>query len=137
MKDFNFKFSLSKLVPFSLNKIYGLGFLRGSLLSIKLGVSFVNPIKLNLLDLRDFMFLNEYLNLNFLLEEELVKSIHQKIYQICRIRSRRGIRHLAGFPVRGQRTRTNARTQRRSIFRKKKILEISSFSKNKNKNKKK
>lgn len=135
MKNFNVKFSVSKLVPFSLNKIYGLGIFRGSLLSIKLGVSFSNPVKLNLMDSFDFVFLSNFLNLNFLLEEELVKSIHQKVYNICRIRTRKGIRHLAGLPVRGQRTRTNARTQRRSIFRKKKVLEVQSFNKNKKRNK--
>lgn len=45
-------------------------------------------------------------------EGELRKKIHEDIERLKRIGSYRGLRHTMGLPVRGQRTRTNARTKR-------------------------
>ena len=45
-------------------------------------------------------------------EGELRKKIHEDIQRLKRIGSYRGMRHTAGLPARGQRTRTNARTKR-------------------------
>jgi small subunit ribosomal protein S13 len=45
-------------------------------------------------------------------EGELRKKIHEDIQRLKRIGSYRGLRHSAGLPARGQRTRTNARTKR-------------------------
>jgi len=45
-------------------------------------------------------------------EGDLRKSIAQNITRLKEIASYRGIRHSRGLPVRGQRTRTNARTKR-------------------------
>ena len=45
-------------------------------------------------------------------EGELRKKIHEDIQRLKRIGTYRGLRHSAGLPVRGQRTRTNGRTKR-------------------------
>jgi len=45
-------------------------------------------------------------------EGELRKKVHEDIQRLKRIGSYRGMRHSAGLPARGQRTRTNARTKR-------------------------
>jgi len=45
-------------------------------------------------------------------EGELRKKIHEDIQRLKRVGSYRGMRHSAGLPARGQRTRTNARTKR-------------------------
>jgi len=45
-------------------------------------------------------------------EGELRKIISQNIARLKDIRSYRGLRHAKGLPVRGQRTKTNARTKR-------------------------
>lgn len=45
-------------------------------------------------------------------EGDLRKEIRENIQRLKRIASYRGSRHNAGLPVRGQRTRTNARTLR-------------------------
>ena len=45
-------------------------------------------------------------------EGELRKAIRDNVERLKRIGSYRGSRHTAGLPVRGQRTRTNARTKR-------------------------
>ncbi len=50
--------------------------------------------------------------LGFPLEGELKRIISQNIRRLTDIKCYRGIRHLKRLPVRGQRTRTNARTKR-------------------------
>lgn len=45
-------------------------------------------------------------------EGDLRKEIRENVQRLKRISSYRGTRHNAGLPVRGQRTRTNARTLR-------------------------
>lgn len=45
-------------------------------------------------------------------EGELRKSVRENIERLKRIGSYRGLRHQHNLPVRGQRTRTNARTKR-------------------------
>lgn len=48
----------------------------------------------------------------FKVEGDLRKEVRENIQRLKRIGSYRGSRHSAGLPVRGQRTRTNARTLR-------------------------
>ena len=48
----------------------------------------------------------------FKVEGDLRKDVRENIQRLKRIGSYRGSRHAAGLPVRGQRTRTNARTLR-------------------------
>jgi len=45
-------------------------------------------------------------------EGELRKEVQMNIKRLINIRSYRGMRHRAGLPVRGQRTKTNARTRK-------------------------
>jgi small subunit ribosomal protein S13 len=49
---------------------------------------------------------------NFAVEGELRRKISQNIKRLKEIGSYRGKRHLKGLPVRGQKTRTNARTRK-------------------------
>lgn len=46
------------------------------------------------------------------IEGNLRKQVHENIQRLKRIGTYRGARHHAGLPVRGQRTRVNARTKR-------------------------
>ncbi len=48
----------------------------------------------------------------FKVEGDLRKEVRENIQRLKRIGAYRGSRHSAGLPVRGQRTRTNARTLR-------------------------
>jgi small subunit ribosomal protein S13 len=48
----------------------------------------------------------------FKVEGDLRKDIRENVQRLKRIGSYRGMRHSVGLPVRGQRTRTNARTLR-------------------------
>ncbi len=50
----------------------------------------------------------------FLIEGDLRRDVQMNIRRLIDIGSYRGLRHRRGLPVRGQRTRTNARTKRGS-----------------------
>lgn len=52
-----------------------------------------------------------------IVEGELRRQIAANIKRLREIKSYRGIRHIKGLPVRGQRTRTNSRTRRGNVRR--------------------
>lgn len=49
---------------------------------------------------------------NFKVEGDLKKEIRENIERLKAIKAYRGIRHIVGLPVRGQRTKSNARTRK-------------------------
>ena len=56
--------------------------------------------------------LREIIDKQYRVEGELRKEVNFNIKRLIEIGSYRGLRHRHGLPVRGQRTRTNARTKR-------------------------
>ncbi|MCS7165555.1 MAG: 30S ribosomal protein S13 [Candidatus Calescibacterium sp.] len=56
--------------------------------------------------------IQKYIDDNYVVEGDLRRQISQNIRELIEIRCYRGIRHQKGLPVRGQRTRTNARTRK-------------------------
>ena len=56
--------------------------------------------------------IGSYIERNFVVEGQLRRQEMQNITRLKDIRCYRGVRHMRGLPVRGQRTRTNARTRR-------------------------
>ncbi|MFQ6020103.1 MAG: 30S ribosomal protein S13, partial [Dehalococcoidia bacterium] len=56
--------------------------------------------------------IREFIDRSYVVEGELRKSVRQNIQRLIEINCYRGLRHRRGLPVRGQRTRTNARTKR-------------------------
>lgn len=69
--------------------------------------------------------INQIIQKSYKVEGELRREVSQDIKRLMDIGCYRGLRHRKGLPVRGQRTRTNARTRkgpRRGVgVRKKKI----------------
>jgi small subunit ribosomal protein S13 len=64
---------------------------------------------------------------NYVVEGNLRRQVQQNIGRLKEIASYRGIRHRRGLPVRGQRTRTNARTRkgpRKTVAGKKSVKEL-------------
>ena len=64
---------------------------------------------------------------NHIVEGNLRRQIQQNIARLKEIACYRGIRHRRGLPVRGQRTRTNARTRkgpRKTVAGKKSVKEL-------------
>ncbi len=68
-----------------------------------------------------------YVDQNFIIEGELRRLEAANISRLRNINCYRGIRHRRGLPVRGQRTRTNARTRKgkkRTVAGKKGVKEL-------------
>lgn len=64
---------------------------------------------------------------NYVTEGNLRRQVQQNISRLKEIACYRGIRHRRGLPVRGQRTRTNARTRkgpRKTVAGKKSVKEL-------------
>jgi small subunit ribosomal protein S13 len=73
---------------------------------------------------RDLVALRDYLESNVKIEGDLRREIAADIRRKVEIGSYEGIRHRRGLPVRGQRTKTNARTRKgpkRTVAGKKKV----------------
>jgi small subunit ribosomal protein S13 len=56
--------------------------------------------------------IQDVINADFMVEGELQRIVSGNVKRLKDIKSYRGIRHAAGLPSRGQRTKTNARTRR-------------------------
>ncbi len=68
--------------------------------------------------------LREYIDRNFVVEGDLRREVNMNIKRLIEIGCYRGLRHRRNLPVRGQRTRTNARTRRgvrRTVAGKKRV----------------
>ncbi|MFY9461588.1 MAG: 30S ribosomal protein S13 [Candidatus Sungiibacteriota bacterium] len=59
--------------------------------------------------------LREIIEKNYKIEGELRREVMMNIKRLKDITSYRGIRHIRGLPVRGQRTKTNSRTRRGNV----------------------
>ncbi len=101
---------LNKKVSISLTYIYGIG--RSTAMDI-LSATGVDPEK-RVKDLtpEEEAKLREYIDKNYKVEGDLRRLITQNIKRLKTINCYRGIRHQKGLPVRGQQTRTNARTRK-------------------------
>lgn len=60
----------------------------------------------------DVSRLTNHLDKNYTVEGPLRRKVQQDIGRLREIQCYRGIRHRRGLPVRGQRTKTNARTRK-------------------------
>ncbi len=70
--------------------------------------------------------LNQLIERKYVTEGQLRRQVMQNVQRLKEIRCYRGMRHIRGLPVRGQRTRTNARTRKgpkRTVARKKSVKE--------------
>ncbi|OGE79418.1 MAG: 30S ribosomal protein S13 [Candidatus Doudnabacteria bacterium RIFCSPHIGHO2_01_FULL_46_14] len=61
--------------------------------------------------------LKEYIESSFKVEGALRQEVSQNIKRLKEIGNYRGVRHIRGLPVRGQRTKTNSRTVRGNVRR--------------------
>ncbi len=100
----------NKQVWVSLQYIYGIG----TTLSQKiLAQTDISPdTKVSDLTEEEVNRLREFIDRQYRVEGELRKEINLNIKRLTEIGSYRGIRHHHSLPVRGQRTRTNARARR-------------------------
>lgn len=100
----------NKRLVISLTYIYGVGNATAAEIVEKLGLD-PNMRAQQLLG-EDVSRLNALLQSEYLVEGDLRRQVQNNIKRLISIHSYRGMRHRLGLPVRGQRTRTNARTRK-------------------------
>jgi small subunit ribosomal protein S13 len=99
-----------KRVEISLTYIFGIG---KSTSQKILAATQIDPnVRVKDLDENQLARLREYIDRNFQVEGDLRREINMNIKRLMEIGCYRGLRHRRNLPVRGQRTRTNARTRR-------------------------
>lgn len=99
-----------KRLVVSLTYIYGIGRALAQEIVEKLGLS--PDTRADNLSGEDIVRLNEMLQNEYIVEGDLRRQVQGNIKRLINTHSFRGLRHRTGLPVRGQRTRTNARTRK-------------------------
>lgn len=99
-----------KRIIIALTYIYGIGNNRSALILKKAKIDPNTKVK----DLKEAEVnnLREVLEKNYILEGDLRRELGSHIKRLKEINAYRGERHTKKLPVRGQRTKTNARTKR-------------------------
>jgi len=112
----------AKRVEIALTYIYGIGRTR----SVKILADTKVNKDIRVKDLSDdqLVAIRDYIEGNYKVEGDLRRDVAADIRRKVEIGSYEGVRHRKGLPVRGQRTKTNARTRKgpkRTVAGKKKV----------------
>ena len=99
-----------KRLEVALTYIYGVGRTRAQQTLAATGVS--PDLRVRDLGDADLVALRDYLEGNYKIEGDLRREVAADIRRKVEIGSYEGLRHRRGLPVRGQRTKTNARTRK-------------------------
>lgn len=99
-----------KPVEIALTYIYGIGRTLAQVILTKAGVDWFKKVK----DLTEDELnrIRQIVEKEYKVEGDLRKEVRQNIKRLIDIGCYRGLRHRMGLPVRGQRTRSNARTHK-------------------------
>ncbi len=100
----------NKLVKIGLTYIYGIGNKFSNQICKALEIS--NSKRVNELTDEQILKIREYIDQNFKVEGDLRRDYSLSIKRLIDLASYRGSRHKKKLPVRGQRTRCNARTRK-------------------------
>ena len=99
-----------KRVEIGLTYIYGIGLSTSQKI---LAVTGINPdTRVKDLSEEEVNEIRTYINKNLTVEGDLRRDVALNIKRLIEIGSYRGVRHRRGLPVRGQKTKTNARTRK-------------------------
>ena len=99
-----------KRVEVGLTYIYGIGLSTARNILKETGVN--GDIRVKDLSEEDVNAIREYIIKNIKVEGDLRREVALNIKRLVEISCYRGVRHRKGLPVRGQRTKTNARTRK-------------------------
>ena len=112
----------NKRIDIALTSIYGIGRKTAKLIVQKAGID--ENSKTANLDQSSIKELRSVIDREFVVEGDLRREIALNIKRLVDLGNYRGLRHRKGLPVRGQRTKTNARTRkgpRKTVANKKKV----------------
>ena len=99
-----------KRIEIGLTYILGIG--RKTANDILAATGVIPDTRVKDLTLEDETKLREYIDKNLVVEGDLRRDTALNIKRLIEIGCNRGVRHRKGLPVRGQRTKTNARTRK-------------------------
>ncbi|MGN0595275.1 MAG: 30S ribosomal protein S13 [Hominimerdicola sp.] len=99
-----------KRIEIALTYVYGIGQKTATKILAETGVNPDTRVKDMSED--DVAKLREYIDHNLTVEGDLRRTVALNIKRLTEIGCYRGLRHRRGLPVRGQRTKTNARTRK-------------------------
>lgn len=114
-----------KRIDVALTRIYGIGRFRAR--EILTSVRIEANLRANKLTEDEISRIAGIIESKYVVEGQLRRQVQQNIARLRDIRCYRGLRHIRGLPVRGQRTRTNARTRkgpRKTVAGKKSVKEM-------------
>jgi small subunit ribosomal protein S13 len=99
-----------KQIQIALTYIYGIGSHHAAKIVAEAGVEPTTRVK----DLTESeeQRLREIVDANYIVEGDLQRIVTNNVKRLKDVGAYRGLRHKAGLPVHGQRTRTNARTRK-------------------------
>ena len=110
-----------KRIEIGLTYIYGIGRTSANKILAEAGIS--PDVRVKDLSEEDEAKLREFIGHEYTVEGDLRRNVAMDIKRLTEIGCYRGIRHRKGLPVRGQRSKTNARTRKgpkRTVANKKK-----------------
>ena len=111
----------NKRIEIALTYIYGIGRTSANKILAEAGIS--PDVRVKDLSEEDEAKLREIIGHEYTVEGDLRRNVAMDIKRLTEIGCYRGIRHRKGLPVRGQRSKTNARTRKgpkRTVANKKK-----------------
>lgn len=100
----------NKRIEYALTLLYGIGWVNAKVVLDQVKVD--KNKKVSELTEDEVKKISLYVEKNYKVEGDLREEISENLKRLREIGSFRGIRHLRGLPVRGQRTKSNARTKR-------------------------
>lgn len=100
----------NKRVTISLRYIYGIGPAKAQEICTKLGIA--DDKRVNQLSDEEVLRIREMVDRDYRVEGDLRREVAMNIKRLMDLGCYRGMRHRRGLPMRGQRTRTNARTRK-------------------------
>ncbi len=115
----------NKRIEVALRYVYGVGPTRAKETLEALGID--GNVRGKALTNEQIARIQSYVESNYIVEGQLRRQEAQNINRLKSIRCYRGMRHSSSLPVRGQRTRTNARTRkgpRKTVAGKKGVKEM-------------
>ena len=99
-----------KRIDYALTILYGIGWSNVKTILSQTGIEANKKVKE--ITEEEFKKIIEIIEKNYKIEGYLREAINENIKRLREIGSYRGIRHIRGLPVHGQRTKSNARTKR-------------------------
>ena len=99
-----------KRVEIGLTYLYGIGRTSATKICAEVGID--PSTRVRDLTEEEVAKIRDYIDANYTVEGDLRRERRQNIARLMEIGCYRGVRHRKGLPVRGQRTKTNARTRK-------------------------